>query len=104
MISSTPSSICWKSILISLSGMVSCQYTVTSGILLYIALKISRNCTPMCPTQNFNIRNSASSSSPFVISRLLATCPFLRASFNFFWVAGSVFSPPMPSFAKNCRL
>ena len=39
-----------------------------------------------------------------VSSLLFATLPSSLASRNFFAVAGSVFSPPGPSFAKNWRL
>ena len=53
---------------------------------------------------SLGIINNAISDTAVIISLLLATCPSFRASSSFLLVGSSVFSPPGPSFAKNCRL
>ena len=54
-------------------------------------------------TKIFSIRNITIRSKAAVSSLLLATLPSSLASLNFFAVAGSVFSPPGPSFANHWR-
>lgn len=75
-----------------------------TGILLYTILKDSRKLVPILPTMIFNSRKRASKPNPLAISFDLATCPSFLASSSFLAVGSSVFSPPGPSFAKNCRL
>ena len=60
---------------------------------------IFRICTK--DTNIFNTKNSVIRSNAAVNSLLFATLPSSLASFNFFAVAGSVFSPPSPSFANH---
>ncbi len=77
---------------------------IASAKLPYTLWKQPINLFPITPRYTFIIRKSASITNALAISLLLATCPSFLASDSFLDVGSSVFSPPGPSLAKNCRL
>ena len=68
---------------------------------------IKRNCNiedEIIDVEILRQPNKTNKSTAVFKSWLLATCRSSLALSSFLGVAASVFSPPAPSFAKNCRL